>query len=228
MNESISELVKLPDPAIQPLVHPLDLPEARRLFLRMWLLKVVTSPRIALCVAGLVWFASQSYLAPLIAGGVLITIGIVLGQHLSECAWEYIPRRRQDRSRPLPVWWELCSSLLFAVLLAAVVLLVAMRLAQPDLIPEVRAVILGMGAALGLLVLIEFAAKIVRQRGPRRREAWFSLPTVVVVLAGLVVAYYLFFPATSLPSTEWVLFGVVLMLVMGGLTGILRRAGLVQ
>lgn len=84
-------------------MHPRDLREARGLFLRMLLIQVVTSPSIALCVAGLVWFATQSYLASLIAGGVLITIGILVGHHLSECPWEYIPRGRQDRGRPLPV-----------------------------------------------------------------------------------------------------------------------------
>lgn len=65
----------------------------------MLLIQVVTSPSIALCVAGLVWFATQSYLASLIAGGVLITIGILVGHHLSECPWEYIP---PGTARPRP------------------------------------------------------------------------------------------------------------------------------
>ena len=46
MND-INELVELPDPAVQPLVHPLDLPRGRRLFRSSWLVGVLTSPPVA-------------------------------------------------------------------------------------------------------------------------------------------------------------------------------------
>lgn len=228
MKDHIVELVELPDPEVQLLVHPLDLPEARRWFLRLWLVGVVTSPPIAFCVAGLVWFATQSYVAPLIVGGVLIAVGTVTAHYLTDCAWEYIPRRRQDRQRPLPMTWELGSSLLFALLLAAVVLLVAQRLGRPDVPDEVRAVIWGMGAAAGLLIVVEFGGKLVRRHGRERRTAWFSLPGVLVVVGCVAAAYALLFGSTGPASMALVLSGVLGMLLMGGLAEVARRAGLVH
>lgn len=228
MKGDVTELVNLPDPTVQPLVHPLDLPEARRWFVRLWLLGVVTSPPIAFCVAGLVWFASQSYLAPLIAGGVVIAVGSVSSHYVSDCAWDYIPRRRQDRERPLPVSWELFSSLLFAVLLAAVLLLVAQRLGQPDIPDEVRAVVFGMGAAVGVLIVVEFGAKLLLRRGRDRRTAWFSLPGVLVVAGCVAAAYAILFGPAEPAAPGLVLTGVVAMLVMGGLAAVARRAGLVH
>lgn len=228
MKGGVTELVDLPDPAVQPLVHPLDLPEARRWFVRLWLLGVVTSPPIALCIAGLVWFASQSYVAPLIAGGVLIAVGAVASHYLSNCAWEYIPRRRQDRQRPLPVSWELGASLLFAILLAAVVLLVAQRLGQPDVREEVRAVVFGMGTAVGLLIVVEFGGKLLRRRGRERRGAWFSLPGVLAVVGCIAAAYSILFGSAGPTSVGLVLSGAAAMLIMGGLAEGARRAGLVH
>jgi hypothetical protein len=43
----INELVDLPDPTTHPLVHPLDLPEARRPFRISWLIGTLTSPPVA-------------------------------------------------------------------------------------------------------------------------------------------------------------------------------------
>ena len=67
MND-INELVDLPDPATHPLVHPLDLPQARRPFRTAWLIGALTSPPVAALVAVIIWFASHSYLVPLVAG----------------------------------------------------------------------------------------------------------------------------------------------------------------
>lgn len=228
MKDEMVEIVDLPDAAVQPLVHPLDLPEARRWFLRLWLLRVVTSCPVAVCVAGLVWFATQSYVAPLVAGGVLIAIGAVAGHYLSDCAWEYIPRRRQDRLRPLPVTWELGESILFALLLAAVVLLVAQRLGQPDVSVEVREVVFGMGAAVAVLVVVEFGGKLILPRGRARRTVWFSLPSVLVVLGTVAVAYTILFGVAEPESLTLVVAGVAAMLIMGALATGARRAGLVR
>lgn len=41
----LNELVDLPDPTTHPLVHPLDLPQARRPFRTAWLIDALTSPR---------------------------------------------------------------------------------------------------------------------------------------------------------------------------------------
>ncbi|HET7875493.1 MAG TPA: hypothetical protein VFN71_08190 [Methylomirabilota bacterium] len=227
MND-IAELVKLPDPAVQPLVHPLDLPQARRCFYRLWLFGVLTSPPVAFLIAALVWFASQSYLGPLIAGAAILGPGIALNGRLDDEAWAFIPRRRQDRRRPLPVSWELSSALLLAGLLAAVLVLVAMRLSQPDVTPAVRAVIFGVGAGVGLLVLVESIVKVVSQRGARPRTALIRLPGAAVVACCLAVAYWLLFGSEAPTSVTMIVWGGAVMLALGGLTEVGRRLGLLH
>ena len=110
MND-INELVDLPDPATQPLVHPLDLPQARRPFRTAWLIGALTSPPVAALVAVIIWFASRSYLVPLVAGAAMVGFGQLAGRAYREQAWGFIPRRRQDRRRPLPALWELGAGL---------------------------------------------------------------------------------------------------------------------
>jgi hypothetical protein len=51
MND-VTELVELPDPATHPLVHPLDVPQARRPFRTAWLIGALTSPRSVRVVSG--------------------------------------------------------------------------------------------------------------------------------------------------------------------------------
>jgi hypothetical protein len=106
MND-INELVDLPDPATHPLVHPLDLPQARRPFRTSWLIGARTSPPVAALVAVIVWFASHNYLVPLVAGAAIVGFGELAGRVYREQAWAFIPRRRQDRRRPRPALWEL-------------------------------------------------------------------------------------------------------------------------
>jgi hypothetical protein len=143
----IAEIVDLPDPAVRPLVHPLDLPPARPLFRRWCLVGTVTSPPVAFCAGGLVWFASQGYVAAVAVGVALVGVGAWAGRCLDDEAWAFIPRRRWDGGRSLPLSGELASAALLAGLLVAVLLLVAGRLAQPGVPSPVRAVVFGMGAA---------------------------------------------------------------------------------
>ncbi|WP_236796812.1 hypothetical protein [Amycolatopsis sp. GM8] len=158
----MNELVHLPDPALQPLVHPLDLREARRPFRISWLVGALTNPPVALCLAALTWFASGSYVVPLIAGAALIGFGALAGRYYAEQAWAFIPRKRQDRTRPLPIGWQLAANILFPVELAAVLVLVLRRLDQLDVSTGVRQVTLWMSLAVGLVVLGQFVVLIAR------------------------------------------------------------------
>lgn len=63
MNPQIPEIVDLPDPAVRPLVHPLDVPPARRLFRAATVVGALTGPYAGLGLAALVWFASASLAA---------------------------------------------------------------------------------------------------------------------------------------------------------------------
>ena len=105
-----AELVDLPDPAVRLLVRPLDLRPARPLFRRLWLVGTLTSPPVAFCAAALVWSPSQSYVAAVAVGVALVGVGAWAGRCLDDEPWAFIPRRRQDRRRPLPVSWELASA----------------------------------------------------------------------------------------------------------------------
>ena len=185
MND-INELVELPDPAVQPLVHPLDLPRGRRLFRTSWLVGVLTSPPVAALAAVIGWFASHSWLVPLLAGAATVGLGQLASRGYRDQAWAFIPRRRQDRQRPLPASWELGAGLVLAAVLAVALVLVAFRLDQPDVSAGVREFTFGMGAAAGLLVLVDVASRLPGQRGRARRRVLYPLPGVVAVLGGLV------------------------------------------
>ncbi len=203
---AIRELVDLPDPAVQPLVHPLDLPQARGAFRTSWWIGILTSPGLGLCLGALVWFAARSYVLPLLAGGALVGLGALAGRAYRDRAWDFIPRKRQDRQRPLPAAWELTSALVLAAALAVALLLASWRLGRPDIGPEVQTFAFGAGTAAGLLMVADLVSRLVRYRGDERRHALPLFPAVVVVLAALALAYgglLGFTPAGWSPPAAW-------------------------
>lgn len=208
----ISELVDLPDPDVQPLVHPLDLPEARRAFRTHWLIATLTDPPVGLCGAALLWFATHSPVVPVVVGLVIVVIGWCARRPFLDTAWSFIPNKRQDRRRRLPASWELVSRTLFTVLLAAGLLLVAVRLSRPDVLVEVREFTYGMGVVNGLIVLGEFVVRAVR--GQPARDTLLGLPLVVGVLAVVGAAYPILFGRTGVPSVSWLLWGAGTWLVL--------------
>ena len=220
MNDHLTELVELPDPATQPLVHPLDLPQARRPFCIAWLIGALTSPPMGALAAVVIWFASHNYLVPLLAGAAIIGFGQLASGVYEEQAWAFIPRKRQDRQRPLPLSWELGSGLALAVVLALALLLVTFRLDQPDVPVQVREFTFGMAAAAGLLVLIDVAAKLLASRGPARRRVLFRLPGVLAVAGSLVVAYGVLFGPAGPGTPATVLWGAATMLAAGAGVGV--------
>jgi hypothetical protein len=159
-------------------------------------------------------------LAPLIAGAAIVGFGQLAGGVYQEQAWAFIPRRRQDRQRPLPVSWELFAGLVLAVLLAVALVLVAFRLDRPDVPAEVREFTFGMAAAAGLLVVADVAARLLRSRGPARRRVLYSLPGVVAVVGSLGVAYGVLFGSAGPGSPATVAWGAAAMLVAGAAVGI--------
>jgi hypothetical protein len=220
MNDHLTELVELPDPATHPLIHPLDLPQARRPFRTAWLIGALTSPPMGALAAVIIWFASHNYLVPLLAGAAIIGFGQLASRVYQEQAWAFIPRKRQDRQRPLPLSWELGSGLALAVVLALALLLVTFRLEQLDVSVQVREFTFGMAAAAGLLVLVDFAARLLGARGPARRRVLFRLPGVLAVAGSLVVAYGVLFGSAGPGTPATVLWGAAAMLVAGAGVGI--------
>jgi hypothetical protein len=189
MSSNVTEIVDLPDPAVQPLVHPLDLPEARAHFRRFWLIDSATGPGVAACLAALVWFASQSYVVPLIAGFAVLVLGRLAAEYSAREAWAFIPRKRQDRARLLPWTWRLGSGLAVGVMLAAALVLTALRLDRPDITEQVRLVTFGIGLAFAALTVGDQILRLIR----RRPEALGMLPGTVAVLGAVFAAYTILF-----------------------------------
>jgi hypothetical protein len=216
MND-VTELVELPDPATHPLVHPLDLPQARRPFRTAWLIGALTSPPVGALAAVIIWFASHNYLVPLLAGTAIIGFGqprlpgAGVGVHPPQA--------------PGP------PAAAAGVLGAGVgpgpgrgagggLLLVTFRLDRPDVSVQVRGFTFGMGAAAGLLVMADFVAKLLGSRGPARRRALSPLPGVLALAGSLAVAYGVLFGSAGPGTPATVLWGAVAMLVAGAAVGI--------
>lgn len=208
----ITEIVDLPDPSVQPLVHPLDLRDARRPFRRSQLVGALASPAVGVCVAAILWFASRNYVGPLIAGCTIVVFGAMAGHLAREQAWAYIPRRRQDRDRELPLAWELGSALVLGALLAVALILVVMRLARPDLSVDVREYTFGMGLGTGVLLAGDVAVTLVRGRG---RRALRTTAGLLAVVACLVAAYVTLFDTAGSVTSSTVVAGFVTMLAVG-------------
>ena len=221
----ITELVDLPDPAVRPLVHPLDLPRARRHLRAYHVISALTAPPVAVLAASMLWFATHSHVGPVLAAASIIVLGALTGRHHLEAAWAYIPRRRQDRRRPLPVLWDLGAGVVLSGLLAVSLLLVAYRLDQPDVPLTVRQYTFGMAAAAALVVVLEFLVKLVRGAGHRGRTA-LALPGVGAVVGVTVAAGRILFDTVGDATAGLVRLGVGTMLAVAAIVaavGYLQR-----
>ncbi|MFI5494160.1 hypothetical protein [Actinoplanes sp. NPDC051859] len=207
----VTELVDLPDPQVQPLVHPLDVPAARRAFRTHYLIRTCTSPTVAVLAAGALEFVTRAYVGPVIAAAAIIVFGALAARHHEEAAWAFIPRKRQDRGRPVPVWWQLAAGGLVSALLMAAVLLVAFRLAESDVPADVRAYTFGMVVGTAVLVLIDLV---------RRPQI---LPGALAVVGGTVATGFVLFDRVAEATSALVAAGLGTMLVLGGVAQVVEH-----
>jgi len=217
MNATMHEVVNLPDEAEQPLVHPFDLPKARADFRRAWLVEAFASPPVGIMVAGIIAVVSQNYLASLIAGATVVGFGALAGAFFRREAWDHIPRRRQDRGRPLPLAWDLGSAVIRAAVLALAILLIAVRLGRSEVPGDVREFTFGMSAAVVVLQLAEIGWMLVTLS--TQRSVLLKVPAVVAVAATLTAAYPILFEDGAPGVTPLVVDGAVTMLVVGAAVG---------
>lgn len=188
----ITETVNLPDPSVQPLVHPLDLPEARREFRKAWLIDSLSNAAVCLCLAAIVWFLTESWVPPAFVFAATLGFGWMARRWSLREAWEFIPRKRQDRARPLPAFWTVGSAVTLAIVLAAASVLLGLRLARPDVTLGVREVCIGGAVAACVLGAVTIAAKLILRRRPAV-EALSGLLPLAGVVTGVVVGYYAMF-----------------------------------
>jgi hypothetical protein len=196
-------------------VHPLDLPQARDQFRTAWLIGALTSVPVAALVAAIVAYATRSPIPPIIVFLALAVLGALASRWHRERSWDYIPRKRQDRDRPLPRLWDLASSGVLALVFGIALLLVVFRLDDGDVSADVLSFTFGMGAVAALLVLGDTVIGLIRPAG--RRRALAGLPGAVVVAGATVLAWVMWFDGDI--DTTLLLWGAVSMAAAGVLAG---------
>jgi hypothetical protein len=219
MNARITETVALPDPEVQPLVHPLDLPDARRNFRLAYWVRTLTSPGTALVIAAITWFYDASWVRPVFIFAVLVILGHFAVAWSDRQAWSFIPRKRQDRARPLPFEWDFTASLIRASLFGfgIAVLVSTLSLGRPYLDDGINEYVVGMGAVAAALSIIVLGIRLAR--GKNKRSAAFDIPPTLAVALGVLFAYWALFREYE-PSWPDLLTGASIMLVAGILVGI--------
>jgi len=160
----MQETVPLPDPDVQPLVHPDDVPPARELWHRAWLFSLAGSGCALFLLGAVAWALTGSWLPPT---ATVLSVGAVAWfsqRRLSEAAWDHIPQRRQDRARPETARRLVASHLLDAGALAAGAVALAVWADRAGQHPGLRTWFLWAGAALVLLVAAR-ALLLIRKAG---------------------------------------------------------------
>lgn len=191
--KNIQETVDLPDAAEQLLVHPLDLVEARKPFVVSWWLSQLSTPTVLFLLAAVLWTVSNNYITP-----VLIPVGIGVGatylaRILAREAWAYVPRRRQDTSRPVPRIWSVLGAAISTVALLVGLVLLAFWIIGNGVGISVVGYILGTGAGIVLLIA---AGLVWTLLVPGRPSASLGGPLaqcarLVAVLGAVVIGYLL-------------------------------------
>ncbi|MBT2588185.1 hypothetical protein [Arthrobacter sp. ISL-95] len=177
----IEEKVQLPDPETQFLVHPLDLPGARKEFLMGWWLGIVATPQVYTALLAFFWAVSNNYVTPVLVPLVLVVIAGWISSKLTLGAWDYIPRKRHDKDRRMTLM-TIAASLITSLALFAGLLTFMVWAASQGLVPGFSAYPLGMGAAIVLIKAGELVVKLVRNRSVELASDAISL----VVVAGAV------------------------------------------
>lgn len=182
---NIPELVALPDESVTTLVHPLDVPAARRAFFISWLISVLAGPATVASLVVVFWFTAPDRFVGPPVGILVAVIGWAASTYFQREAWAYIPRKRQDRARQLPLSWDLSRCLVIAASAGAALTLLGRRLLESSVSQPVSAYVVGACAGIVVVIAVEFLwrlAKAVTRRG-RLRAAVLQLPGLAIVAA---------------------------------------------
>lgn len=185
------EVVDLPDPQVQPLVHPLDLPEARRPFTVWWWLDWFAHPTVLLALAAALWQIGNPLVIVLLVPTLTLSGAVFARKYYAREAWAFIPRKRQDITRSLPLTWVLAGAVLHALLLGVVVVFGVQWLVRSGASAGVAAYSVGSGMAVWVLMLgglLKSIADGLSRKQPMGRLA-HDVPHIAVVLSTLLYGY---------------------------------------
>jgi len=199
--KTVRETVALPDATEHPLVHPLDLADSRKPFIASWWLSVLTMPTVVFFFAALLWTVSNNYVTPIVVPIATAICSALLAAYLRKEAWAYIPRKRQDSQRRLPVRWLLTRSAVSTASLLAGLVLLTIWLVGLDVDPGVLGYVIGSAAGIVILMV---AGLLWTAFAPARLSAslgsWTSQLARLVAVAAAVAVGWLIFDARYDPA----------------------------
>lgn len=205
MND-IKEVIDLPPADIKPLLHPLDVPAARGAYLASWWLQRAASLPVAFLLGVVLWVFTGNLIAPIVGPASVLTIAMIASRQCALRAWDYIPRKRQDRSPQATAVLQLTASFIDALALVTGLLVLIAWLAVHEVPEQVAAYAIGAGAGIALLQLGEVAVAAVRR--PRDRVVIASrLLALAAVATAVVVA------STALLGGRWTTTSVIVALI---------------
>jgi len=196
----IEEQVQLPDPEQHFLVHPLDVPAARREYLKGWWLGILATPQMFTALLAALWVISADRVTPVIVPLGLTVVAGYVGAQFTRAAWDYIPRRRHDRHRR-PARLAVAAAAIKAVLLLAGLVIFLFWADAQGFSGSFSSYPLGMGAALVVVLAIDLAVRWGRGRS-EQADILSGLLTLLVAGAAVWGGFALLpDPADSLQRT---------------------------
>jgi hypothetical protein len=213
--DDVAELVALPDRSVQPLVHPLDLAEARGPFRAAWLIELVTGPPVGLAIGALVWAVTANIVIAVIAAVPIVVVGAYVGGLRATDAWSFIPRSRQDRGRILPPAWELTAGIVDGAALVVAAVAAADRLGRSDIAEGIDQFVFGAGFAVVVLVALDLVVSLAFRRGTFVGRPWFGGPIVVALVLAIALAARSLFGDGGFEVTSTMLLGSACVVVAG-------------
>lgn len=174
------EAVQLPEPGVKQFLHPVDVPQARALYLRGWWFGRLRSVPVAVALGAVVWMLTGTLFAALVSPAVTFAIAFFAHRWFTARAWDYIPRKRQSSGGATSL--RLLAAVIDALALVTAAAAITIEAADQRVPTGVLAFALGSAAAVVILQVIEIVVLLVRHRG--RLEV---LPRVVL-LAGVISA----------------------------------------
>lgn len=159
----IEEQVQLPDPEQHFLVHPLDLPEARKEYLTGWWVGIAATPQVFTALLAALWSVSNNRVTPIIVPLLLTAIAGFVSARLTRGAWDYIPRRRHDTQRR-PARLGATAAVVKALFLLAGLVIFLLWAGAQGFSGSFSSYPLGMGVALILVLTLDVGVGLIRGR----------------------------------------------------------------